>query len=178
LGRIIAKSISREGVLIQQWQKFVQAQRTQEFVTIIESRFWQTSLMLMYAAGYPMESVVESNQRVINVIQELKPVLIYFAIDNPEEFALRTIQIKNKEWQLAGRNIDWVEHVLEAFVSQKWFTERSLTGLDGIIAFLKEWVSITEVLYESLPFPKLKISNPHDEWLLTMKRIHNFLGLN
>src|ERR1051325_8136278 len=43
LGEIIATSINRESELFQKWQNFVQVQQTQELVTIMESRFWQTS---------------------------------------------------------------------------------------------------------------------------------------
>src|SRR5690349_504231 len=168
LGEIITTSIDRESALLQQWGKFVQRQQAQELVTIIESRFWQTSLMLMYAAGHSIEDVLKSNQCVVTVIQELKPVLIYFAVDSPREFAKRTIQIKNKEWQLDGHHSSWAKHIFEAFDSQKWFTDRGLTGPDGMFAFLEEWASISEALYDRLPFPKIKISNPHHEWLLTM----------
>lgn len=83
--------------MLRLWQQFAEAQQFTDRVTVMESRFWQTSVMLMYAAGLTVEGVLASNQRVIEAIQGLKPVIIYFAIDDPRAFAARTMQIKDEE---------------------------------------------------------------------------------
>ena len=177
LGQAIASSITREGDVLRQWKRFVQARHTDEQVTVMESRFWQTSAMLMYAAGHPIDSVLESNQRISEAIQGLNPVLIYFAIDDLRALAARTIRIKDAEWQRAGHPGSWAQHIFEAFDSQKWFTDRGLTGLTGMFAFLEEWAAVTEVLYERLTFPKVRIGNPHQDWTLAMQHMRRFLGL-
>ena len=94
LSQVTASSKAREANMLQQWQQFAYARQSEEYVTVMESRFWQTSVMLMYAAGHPIEAVLESNQRVIEAIQGLKPVLIYFAIDDLRALTARTIPDK------------------------------------------------------------------------------------
>jgi thymidylate kinase len=176
LGQVVASSITREGDVLQQWQEFAQVRQPEELVTVMESRFWQTSMMLMYAAGHPIECVLESNQRIIEAIQGLKPVLIYFAIDNLRAFAARMTQMKNEEWQRAGKG-SWIQHIFDAFDTQKWFTVRGLTGLTGMFAFLEEWALVTEELYDRVTFPKIKIRNPHQDWTLAMRQMRSFLGI-
>lgn len=177
LGQAIASSITREAKMLQLWQQFARERQSEEIVTVMESRFWQTSVMLMYIAGHPREAVFESNQHVIEVIQGLKPVLIYFTIDDQKAFTARTIRLKDEEWRRAGLKESWIQHILDAFESQKWFTDRGLSGLAGMHALLEEWASVAAELYDRTPFPKIKIANPYTDWALAMQKMHGFLGL-
>lgn len=178
LDQVTTSSIAREANVLQQWQQFGRERQSEELVTVLESRFWQTSLMLMYAAGLPIEGVLESNQRVIETIQGLKPVLINLVIDDLSAFVARTIRAKEEEWQQAGFKGGWAQHVFEAFDSQKWFTDRGLTGLAGMLAFLEDWARVTQGLYDRLPFPKIKIKNPYTDWTLAMQQMRSFLSLS
>ena len=96
LGEVLASAITRETEMLYLWRRFARASKSADIVTVMESRFWQTSVMLMYVAGHPIENVLESNRRVIEAVQDLNPVLIYFAIDDQKNFAARTIQIKTR----------------------------------------------------------------------------------
>ena len=178
LGEVLASAISRETEMLELWRRFAQARRSADGVTVIESRFWQTSVMLMYVAGHPTEKILASNRRVIEAIQDLNPVLIYFAIDDQKAFAERTIRIKNEEWQRAGLPELWELHIYAAFDSQKWFTDHGLSGNAGMIALLEEWAQVTTRLFDQLPFPKIKIRNPHQDWALAMQQIRGFIGLD
>jgi DNA polymerase III delta prime subunit len=178
LGKVIASSRKREPSVLQQWQQLVQATRSQKLVTVLESRFWQTSVMLMYIAGLPKADVLASNQRVITAIQPLKPVLIYFAIDDPQIFAKRTVQLKEVEWQRSGIPGSWAQHLYDAVDSQPWMMQRRLTGLEGMLALWEEWAQVSDELYARLPFPKIMIRNPHEDWPAAMKQMRDFLGLD
>jgi DNA polymerase III delta prime subunit len=177
LDQVTASSMAREADLLAQWQRFARARQSEECVTVLESRFWQTSVMLMYAAGLPVEGVLASNLRVIEVIQGLQPVLICFTVAELGPFAARTLQVKDEEWQRAGNPGSWAQHIDEAFASLKWFTDRRLTGLAGMLAFLEEWAQVTEQLYDQVPFPKIRIANPYRDWALAMQQMRRFLGL-
>jgi hypothetical protein len=177
LDKVIASSREREPNVLQQWEQLAQAARSQELVTVLESRFWQSSVMMMYIAGMSKEDVLASNQRVIRVIQPVKPVLIYFAIDDPKRFAMRTIQLKEEEWQRSGNPGSWAQHLFDAFDAQPWCTQRGLNGLEGMLALWEEWAQISDELYARLPFPKMTIRNPHEDWPKAMKQMQAFLGL-
>jgi DNA polymerase III delta prime subunit len=177
LEQVTATSLARQANVVQQWQRFSQTRQTEPTVSIIESRFWQTGVMLLYAAGLSPEGVLESNQQVIKAIRGLNPVLIYFKIEPLSEFTLRMIEDKEAEWRRSGFPGTWVGHVYRAFDGQKWFTERGLSGLAGLLAFLEEWAGVAEKLYENLPFPKIQISNPHQDWRGAMGEMRRFLEL-
>ena len=178
LGQVIATAIALENEELQHWQQFVQANRNSDRITVLESRFWQTGVMLTYIGGHPVERIKESNQRVIAAIRPLQPVLIYFEIDPLRVFIERTIRIKEAEWQQAGIPDSWAEHIYRAFEPQPWFQQRGLTGLEGMVAFLEEWAAIAHRLYAELPFPKVKIRNPHENWPRSMQQMRDFVGLS
>ncbi len=177
LDQVIATAIAREADVLQQWQRLVDRQRAQDTVTIMESRFWQTSVMLMYAAGHPLEGVLESNQRLITIIQELQPALIYFTIDDLRGFMTQTIQSKEVEWQRGGFPGSWAEHIFVAFEGQPWAVAHGATGPDGMLALLEDWTLVAERLYERVPFPKIKVRNPYQDWDLALTHMRRFLKL-
>jgi thymidylate kinase len=177
LARVTATSLARQASVLQQWQRFAQTRQAEPVVSIIESRFWQTSEMLTYAAGLSEAGVLENNQRVSEVIRGLNPVLIYFKIEPLNEFTLRMIEGKEAEWRRARFPGTWAQHVYEAFDNQKWFIKHRVSGLEGMLAFLEEWALVAEKLYDNLPFPKLKIQNPHEDWQSARQQMRHFLNL-
>ena len=177
LDQVITTAIAREDDVLQQWQQLVDRQRTQDTVTIIESRFWQTGVMLMYVAGHPLEAVLESNRRLIAILQELQPVLVYFTIDDLRGFTMRTIQSKEEDWRRSGLPGSWAEHIFVAFEGQPWSVAHGATGPNGMIALLEDWALVAEQLYDRVPFPKIKIRNPYQDWNLALARLRTFLEL-
>jgi thymidylate kinase len=82
--------------ILQQWQNFTQKAKRQVTVNIIESRFWQNDAMYLYLSGHSEDEVIESNKRVLSVISELNPVLIYLDPENIAQMLIWTTQVKNK----------------------------------------------------------------------------------
>jgi thymidylate kinase len=175
--QVMDSALAREADLQQQWQAFVKASRTQETVTLMESRFWQTSVMLLYAAGMPRAEVLAHNRCTNAIIQAFNPVLIYFVIDDMRTFTELVIEDKEREWQKSGYADTWAGQVFGALERQAWFTVRGLQGKAGYLAFMAEWQSVAEELYAQLPFTKIKVSNPYQNWPSAMGQIRTCLGL-
>ena len=177
LGEVISTALAREESMLELWRQFARSRQSGSQVTILESRFWQTSVMLLYVAGLSSAGVQESNRRVVELLQVLNPCLIFFTVSNAGAFAARTIQLKDAEWLRAGLPGTWAEHLYAAFENQKWFTQRGLSGQAGMVALLDEWAGVADGLYERIPFPKLKINDPHLDWSAAMRQMRAFLGL-
>jgi energy-coupling factor transporter ATP-binding protein EcfA2 len=177
LDQVLATAIAREDDVLHQWQRLVDRQRGQDTVTIMESRFWQTGVMLMYVAGHPLEGVLESNRRLITIIQELQPVLVHFSVDDLRGFTMRTVESKEEDWQRSGFPGSWAEHIFVAFEGQPWSVAHAATGLNGMISLLEDWAVVADRLYERVPFPKIKIHNPYQDWDAVMAQVRSFLEL-
>lgn len=177
LGAVVASSIRREGEVQRLWQQYVDSQKGLDTVTVMESRFWQTSLMLMAAAGMPRERLLESHRRVVERVQVLAPVLIYLTVDDLRGHAQRTIALKQAGWAQAGITDQWAQHIYDALDTQPWLRERGLAGEEGYLAFLEEWSAIAEQLYAEVPFRKVIVANAQRDWTGAMEQMRGFLQL-
>jgi hypothetical protein len=177
LEQVIRTAIAREGEMRALWQRFTQERQSGQVATILESRFWQTSLMLMYVTGHPLEKLLESNRQVVEILQPLNPVLIHLRIDPLHSFVEQTIRIKEAEWQQSKLPGTWIGHIFSAFESQPWIVRRGLHGQEGFVTLLEEWAGVSEMLSAQLPFPKLAIYNPGQNWPAAMRQMEDFLEL-
>lgn len=68
-----------------QWKDFAQSAKQPEAINVVESRFWKTDAMYLYLSGQSEHEVFESNRRLLSVIAELDPVLVYLAPEDIEQ---------------------------------------------------------------------------------------------
>lgn len=150
-----------------EWQEFVQARDGQEGITILESRFWQNTIMFMYVAGQSGCSVRESARSLAKVVTPLSPVLIHLDhSDIPTEVA-RTYRERPKRW------VDWS---ISVWSQQALFKERCWEGYEGVAAFFEEWAVISRELYVDFPHRKIRVTDPHTDWHGTYEQIRSFLS--
>ena len=157
---IIATTKSRAQNILRDWQDFTVRARERDIVSIIESRFWQTDAMYLYLSGHPEQEAIESSRRIVCIIAELDPVLIYLAPKDIGQMLSQVTQAKNQAWQKAGREGLWQQWGDDVYEQQAWFTSRSLKGEDAIVRFFYEWAAIADALYEEVLFRKIKIVRP------------------
>lgn len=177
LENVIATSRQREAEMLDHWRRFARECQGKEMVSLMESRFWQTSLMLMYINDHPLDRLLETQRGVVEALLPLEPVLILFTIDDLRAFTTRTIQAKEDEWKKGGFPGTWAGHIYEALDGKPWFKAHRLNGLDGYLAFLEDWAGVSDQLYHSLPFRKIKVNNPHLDWKSSGMQVEAFLDL-
>jgi hypothetical protein len=177
LPEIISTTKSRAHNVLRNWRDFTAKARQQATVTIMESRLWQTDAMYLYLSGHSEHEVAEMGSRIIRIILELNPVLIYLAPEDIGQVFAQVTEAKNRKWRGSGKKSSWENLGNDLYERQKWFTSRSLRGKAAIVRFFTEWASISDKLYEEVPFRKIKIVNPQANWETAMCRIHDFLKL-
>ena len=178
LSEIIATTMSRSRNIIQNWIEFIEKVKSQNTISIIESRFWQTDAMYLYLSGHSENDVIESSYRIIRIISELTPVLIYLAPKDIGKMLVEVTKRKNQEWKKAGKEGTWQKWGNEVYEQQSWFTSRSLKGDAAVIRFFTEWAKISEKLFREVPFQKIKVIDPQVNWKTSMDKIEEFLGVN
>jgi len=174
---IISTTKAREKKVLHQWQQFMTSATRQAAINIIESRFWQTDAMYLYLSGHLEKEVLESNRRLISLIAELDPVLIYLAPKDIEQLHTDIAKQRNEKWRASGREGSWEEWGNNVYVQQKWFTDRSLNS-QAMSQFFNDWVIIADHLFERFPYRKLRILDPQIDWEETYGSIRDFLEVN
>ncbi|MBN1299349.1 MAG: hypothetical protein JW997_06665 [Actinobacteria bacterium] len=79
LSEIISTIGSRKKRILKDWINFTKNTKQLETVDIIESHFWQTEAMYLYLSGHFEYEIFKRNKKVVSVISELNPILIYLA---------------------------------------------------------------------------------------------------
>jgi thymidylate kinase len=177
LSEIIAGTADRSQNVIQNWKDFTARAGRQPAVNILESRFWQTDGMYLYLSGHPQAEVVESSRRLVSIISELNPVLIYLEPRDIGQLLTRVTAGKNREWRKAGKKGSWETWGNQVYEQQSWFTSQDLKGEAGVVKFFFDWSSIADKLFELVPFRKIRLVDPQADWKTSMRRIEDFLQL-
>ncbi|NSW54133.1 MAG: hypothetical protein HPY85_16640 [Anaerolineae bacterium] len=177
LAEVVDSALARRGEVLAHWQRFADARHQSGTVTIIESRFWQTSLMLMYAAGLPRTGVKEASQSVLQAIRPLAPVLIRYVADDLRTFTANVIHAKEQEWRQAGFAGSWAGHIYAALNHQPWMRTRGVSGFAGFCDFLEDWSQVAAQLFADFPYGKIELHDPWRDWPGSMQQLRAFLGL-
>jgi hypothetical protein len=177
LPEIIATTKFRAQKIIRNWKDFTAKARQHSTVSIIESRFWQTDAMYLYLSGHSENEAIESSRRIVCIISELSPIVIYLAPQDIGKMLAQVTAAKNQEWRKAGKEGSWQQWGNNVYEQQSWFTRRSLKGEDAIVRFFYEWAAISDKLYEEVPFRKIKLVDPQADWEGSMRRIEDVLEL-
>jgi hypothetical protein len=174
LSEIISTTKIRQGQTLGDWQRFVESAKEQDSITILEGRFWQTEGMYLYLSGHSEDEIQRRYGRVIAIISELHPVLIYLAPQNLGRLFENISVIRNKQWRESGKGGTWEEWGDQIYGRQEWFKTRGLEGRDSLQFFI-EWKKIADRLYVQFPFKKIQVDNPERDWPATLSKIQNFL---
>ncbi len=161
------KDLSKK--LIPLWQSFLQDIVTSQTITIMESRLWQNTSLFMYMAEYPVEEIIELQDRVNRSLSPASPILIYLYQSDVKEALGRLYELRDDGW------MNWA---LEMTSRYSWFRSRGMNDFSGWLEFFGEWVEVAEELYSSWPYKKLKVENPHDDWGLAYSKIEAYLRHN
>jgi hypothetical protein len=152
--------------LVPLWLSFANIAIQEPIVTIIESRLWQNTALFMYMSECEIKDIIHLTQQVSQVLTQLSPVLLYLYQDNIE-IALRRLYTTRGE--------RWMEWALGITTEYQWFTSRGLKDFAGWVQFFEEWQQVSECLYNDWPFQKIKILNPHEDWVKAYEQMSAFL---
>lgn len=158
-----------EKLLIPLWKSFVDKVADDETLTIMESRLWQNTSLFMYMAEFPLDKIIELQDRVNSVLAPLSPVLIYLYQEDVHEALGRLHE---------SRGDGWMSRTLEKTSKYSWFQSRNKNDFSGWLEFFDTWLDIAEELYTRWPHKKLKIENPHNNWELAYSKINQYLRHN
>jgi len=150
------------------WGEFAIAEAQNNGVTIIESRLWQNTAMFMYLAEYSVSEILDFHRLVWSELSPLSPLLINLHHKHVES-GLRSV--------FSSRGEEWVNKALMPLGEYPRFQRRSQNDFTGWVAFFKDWLNVSDRLYQDWAYEKIIVNNPYDDWELTFSTILNALDL-
>lgn len=153
---------------LRKWQHFATEKKGSNFVNILESTIFQSSLRLLLQSDLPHDQIFDYALQVEKIISVLQPVLIYFE-QTDVATALRTICRKRKSI--------WEKYLTEVIEKSSYGKCRKLQGFEGLVHFFQEYQELTLLLCEKYQGRKLILQDTQQDWNSSYVRICKFLGL-
>ena len=152
---------------LHKWRTFAREAQQVATVTACDGLLFHgnmTDLMLMNA---PTEALRAYVAQVIEIISELKPVVIYFTHPDIARALRRICDARGSEWETY--QVNWK-------VLSSYGRERALSGFDGLVQLYQSYCALCEDIFAQLAQPKLAIRNEGD-WARYYRDILAFLQL-
>jgi hypothetical protein len=154
--------------MIPLWSYFTEQAMQESNVTIIESRLWQNTALFMYMSEWQPEGILRFSRNVAEVLVPLSPILVYLDQDDTDT-AMHQLYIRRGE--------KWFQKALQMTTAYPWFQSRGLKNYAGWVQFFKEWQDVVTRLYNDWPLRKVKLLNPHNDWMKAYQQINDFLQI-
>ena len=153
---------------LQKWRSFVQEAQQSSTITVCDGLLFHgntTDLLLMNADEVLIRHYVT---QVIECIQELNPVLIYFYHEDVAK-AIRNV--------CDTRGSDWETYQVNWKVGSPYGKQRSLHGFDGLVQLYQTYRTLCDDIFAQLVVPKLAIRSEGD-WVRYYRDILSFLHID
>lgn len=133
-----------QSLIFKKWEAFVAQALKTDTTYVFECCFLQNPLTMGLIKYDLSEATLQTYiERLATIIAPLQPVLVY--VDQPEvEQSFRKV--------LNERPTEWADGFVSYYTEQAYGVNRSLSGVEGTIAILRERKVLERQLLEMLPF--------------------------
>jgi predicted kinase len=159
---IQTRSEDRLRAAADQWCRLAERCLRDRQTIILESSFLQNSVMPAFIAGAPARTVNEIFTRIQRQVAPAEPLLVYLRPSDTGAAIARIHRTRGEPW--SSRNVAFVEN-------SPWARRRNLQGQDAVVKLYQAWEPIVTRLYRRYPFPKIMVTDPQNDWPMTLTRI-------
>ena len=156
--------------IVKAWELFVKKieKEREDIVYIIESFFFQDSLIEPISYDFDNKSTKEFSNKISNTMKNLNPVIIHFFQENVDKAMRRNWNRRGEQWKnwLIGRE-----------EKTPYSKKRNLKGPNATITMWNELTDISKELFNESDFQKIQIENSKQNWVKYRKDIIKFLKI-
>jgi adenylate kinase family enzyme len=138
-------------LILKRWKEFADNALEMDKVFVFECCFIQNPVTVtMIKNNLPMDASVHYVKSLENIIEPLKPLLIY-SEQKDIKYSFRKAA--------AERSKGWFEFFKDYYTNQGYGLAKGLRGLDGVLEVLEARKRLEEDIYDSLKIAKYKLDN-------------------
>lgn len=164
--RFLFEDKAHHGQLVESWRLFVADARGDGQIHILESRFWQNTLLQFLARGDEPAELIQLQAQIFAEIRCMQPILIHLQQTDVAAALARITAIRGEAW---------IEKIVKRDEQLPWHQSRGMKGYTGLLAFFEAWWGVSNDLFEALPMPKLNVVNPQEDYPAALASIQDFL---
>ncbi len=150
------------------WGAFVDHINASGQVIIVEACFFNNLFESLLVHNVERERITQYASALGEIIEPLDPALVYL---RQEDIA------KAFERNFRDRGDGFKDYVIRYATGTPFARKRGLTGYDGMLAFWREFVSLTDELFHRYSGKKLMIDNSARDWHSYNRQVLEFLSI-
>ena len=150
------------------WSAFVAHAQKAKRVTIFDGQLFHVNVTNVLKANGSHDQVKAYICQLVQIIQPLKPRLVYFY----QEDVAKALQKVGKQ-----RGQEWLEKMARDKNESEFGKANGLEGVSGLVTFCEMFCALTRELTDSLDMHTLAIENSEGDWANYEKQIFEFLAL-
>ena len=154
---------------LEKWAHFAEnALKNRDEVYIIDSAIFQFQIFTFLFKNRPYEELHNFVNQISDIIQPLKPCLIYFYRENAEA----TIDYLEKD-----RGTSYLEYLWQRDKNQPYYVGKP-PGADSFKQFLRDYGKMADLLFSSFPAQKISLEISDGNWAAREAEMLSFLNIN
>jgi hypothetical protein len=151
---------------LDKWAHFAEkALENRDEVHIIDSAIFQFQIFTFLFKNRPYEELHTFINQILDIIQPLNPCLIYLYRENTEA----TIDYLEKD-----RGTSYLDYLWNRDKDQPYYTGKP-PGAKSFKQFLRDYASMADMLFKSLPMNKLSLEISDENWVCRESEMLSFL---
>jgi thymidylate kinase len=150
------------------WSTFIETALQTRSIYVFDGQFFHGDMTGLFIANTSRPQLVDYIERLVEIIQPLRPVFIYLYQTDVARGLERTVAVRSKNW--LRRQVAWK-------VDSPYCAQRSYAGIPGWIQLYRDYRQLTDELYTRLPKPKLAVENSAGTWEQDQQQVLAFLDL-
>ena len=154
--------------MLEKWTTLVKQMGPSGEVTVIEARFFCNVIESLLIHNVERSRIVQYGDGLQEIIEPLNPALVYLA---PKDIA------RAFEQNFRNRGEGFKDSAIQYVTSTPYGKKKGLEGYDGVVALGRDFVAITDELFEEYRIKKLRIDISGGDWDSYNRRVMEFLSI-
>lgn len=150
------------------WRRFATQVGMGDTVTIVEAAFFNNLIESLLAHKVDRREILRYAEELQGIIEPLDPMLIYLWQPDIERALQRTFKLRGEGFE---------KFVIAYTTGTPLAKRKEWTGYDGMVSFWREFVALTDALYQRFRINKVKIDNSAGNWEDCSRHVMGSLGL-
>jgi len=150
------------------WQGFVDQIAPSDTVMVVEACLFNLLIESLFTHDVAQPDILSYGVTLQEIIRPLRPVLVYLTQrDVPAAL----------ERNFRDRGAGFQEFVIGYATGTPYARARGLRGYDGMVVFWRDFVALTDELFDRYTIAKHRIENSAGEWERYNRQVMDFLSL-
>jgi len=153
------------------WAAFVQAARSADAVSVLDSYPYQNSVRILLQMDAARDDIRAYAAQVETLVMPLQPALVYFSHRDMAHAIQHTAEIGARRGQV------WLDYVAALISRCPYAVARHLEGPDAVWSFIRDYKQLVDALLDESLLPRIVLKDCFGAWDRCYRQIEGFLRL-